>query len=218
MSPAEGYLALARPHQGELEIKRSRFLTYLLPVTAEEEAREGIAAVRAEHPTARHHCTAFVVAARGPERPALARSNDDGEPSGTAGAPMLEALHSFEGTGVLDTLAVVVRYFGGVLLGAGGLTRAYRAAVAETLVTAPLVRRAERELLGAELDYPAAHALDAEATRRGWSVEHEYGAAVDVVLGVPGAEVDEAMARIASLTAGAATPVRLGTRLVDLSI
>ncbi len=216
MSPAEGYLALARPQQGEVEIKRSRFLTYLLPVTTEREARESIAAVRAEHPAARHHCTAFVVAARGPERPALARSNDDGEPSGTAGAPMLEALQSFEGTGVLDTLAVVVRYFGGVLLGAGGLTRAYRAAVADTLVTAPLVRRAERELLGAGLDYPAAHALDAEATRRGWSVEHEYGAAVDVVLGVPGAEVDEAMARIASLTAGAATPVRLGTRLVDL--
>ncbi|OJX94797.1 putative YigZ family protein [Salana multivorans] len=221
MSRPDGFVALARPHEGELEVKRSRFLTFLTPVTTEDEARAAIAAARAAHPMARHHCTAFVLASRGPGHPAVARSNDDGEPSGTAGAPMLEALQSFGATGgdgqhgVGDALAVVVRYFGGVLLGAGGLTRAYRAAVADTLATAPLVRRSELELLGVTLDYPRANTLDAEAARRGWSVEHTYGAAVDVLLGVPPAELAEATARVAALTAGEAEPVRLGTRWVD---
>lgn len=209
----DGYVALARPHEGELEIKRSRFLTFLRPVTSEEEAREAVAAVRSAHPLARHHCTAFLIAERGPGGPGVARSNDDGEPSGTAGAPMLEALRSRE---VADVLAVVVRYFGGVLLGAGGLTRAYRAAVANPLAAAPLVRRTERHLVGVSLDYARANTLDTEAVRRGWSVEHTYGAAVDVVLGLPQADLAEASARLAALTAGDAEPVNLGTRWVDL--
>lgn len=204
------YLAPAEPWRGELEIQRSRFLTYLEPVRSEQEARDGVARVRGEHPQARHHCTAFVI---GPDA-RLRRSNDDGEPSGTAGAPMLEALL---GAGLSDALAVVVRYFGGVLLGTGGLTRAYRSAVADTVATAPLVRRTLRSVLGVELDYAQAHAVTGEAERAGWSCEATYGAGVTLELGVPPREADAARERLAGLTGGVAEVRDLGERWVDLS-
>ncbi|WFP15279.1 IMPACT family protein [Citricoccus muralis] len=126
----------------EIEIKRSRFIGYLFRVEAEEDVREHVSALRKEHHLARHACSAFLL---GPDRRVM-RSNDDGEPAGTAGTPMLEAiaqretvLVSAEGTGAeqlrdaSDVLAVVVRYFGGVKLGAGGLVRAYSDAVSQTL-------------------------------------------------------------------------------------
>ena len=100
----------------ELEIKRSRFLCALARVDSDEAAREFIAERRKLHHEARHHCTAYVL-----DEGRAQRSNDDGEPAGTAGAPMLEVLRRNEITGVV---AVVSRYFGGVLLGAGGLVRA----------------------------------------------------------------------------------------------
>ena len=206
---AGGYLTLAAPAQIELEIKRSRFLAFLDRTASEDAAREFIASVRSLHPRARHHCTAFVV---GP-RQELQRSNDDGEPSGTAGAPMLEALVAAE---LSDVSAVVVRYFGGVLLGAGGLTRAYRAAVADAVAAAALVRREPRELLQVELDYAQAHALSAEAIRRGWSVETAYGEHVTATVALPLAQVDAAEHLISNLTAGSTRGERLGVSWVDL--
>ncbi|HOA88438.1 MAG TPA: YigZ family protein, partial [Propioniciclava tarda] len=114
--------------ESEFEVKRSRFLTTLARVDAEEAAREVIADVRRVHPAARHHCSAFIVEVEGAQH--IERSSDDGEPSGTAGAPMLGVLR---GSGVTQVVAVVTRYFGGVLLGTGGLVRAYSDAVAEAL-------------------------------------------------------------------------------------
>ncbi|MDF2048916.1 YigZ family protein, partial [Arthrobacter sp. Cr_A7] len=105
----------------ELEIKRSRFITVLRRAGTEDDARDLVASLRREFHDARHHCSAFII---GPDRD-VQRSSDDGEPSGTAGIPMLEALAKREtmpGVADLsDVSAVVVRYFGGVLLGAGGL-------------------------------------------------------------------------------------------------
>ena len=103
----------------ELDIKRSRFLCYLERIASEEEAREFIEGVRQLHPSARHHCTAFRYQDADEIR---ARSNDDGEPAGTAGRPMLAVL---SGNNLVNVCAVVVRYFGGIKLGIGGLVRAY---------------------------------------------------------------------------------------------
>lgn len=208
-----GYLTLAGPATGELEIRRSRFLTFLLPVRSEAEARTAVAEVRGSHPQARHHCTAMVIGPGGSAGPRLQRSSDDGEPSGTAGAPMLEVLTT---VGISDVLAVVVRYFGGVLLGAGGLTRAYRAAVADTLATAPLVQRAERELVEVAVDYPVAHQLEIEAHRAGWTVSASYGAQVQLQIAVPADEVAEVTARVAQVSGGSARVRSGGTRWVDL--
>ena len=125
-SPSAGvtsYLTIARDATAEVEVPRSRFLCTLRRVATEDAARALVAALRREHWDARHHCSAFVL---GPDavRPAL--QSDDGEPAGTAGAPMLEVLR---GAGVSDVAAVVTRWFGGTLLGAGGLVRAYGDAV-----------------------------------------------------------------------------------------
>ena len=112
---------------GEYEEKRSRFIGELFPVADEDEAKERIAAVRKKYPDARHHCWAWIL----PD--GAYRWSDDGEPGGTAGAPMLEILR---GADVYGALCVVTRYFGGTLLGSGGLVRAYSRAAALALADA----------------------------------------------------------------------------------
>lgn len=122
-------LVLARSVEHELIERKSRFITRLHPVSSTEEADELIRAAKAEHPDARHHCTALVLSPTEDAGP-VHRSNDDGEPSGTAGMPMLQALLH---TDLTDALAIVIRYFGGVKLGAGGLTRTYGRSVTEAI-------------------------------------------------------------------------------------
>lgn len=119
-------LGLGDTAEAEIVVLRSRFLARAGRVEDEASARALIADVRATHHDARHHCTAFVI---GPDA-ALRRSNDDGEPSGTAGRPMLEVITGRE---VSDVVVVVTRWFGGTLLGTGGLARAYAEATGAAL-------------------------------------------------------------------------------------
>ena len=192
------YETIAAPVDAELEISRSRFLTRLERVETESAAREVIARVRGEHPRARHHCSAFVLGADG----RVQRSNDDGEPSGTAGAPMLDALVS---AGLSDTVAVVTRYFGGVLLGAGGLTRAYRAAVAEAVLGAVRVRRGLRCEVLVTTAYDLAPQIESEARRRGFGIgAAEYSDRVAQRYLVAESEVAALTALAAEVSAGAA--------------
>ena len=113
---------------GEYKEKRSRFVAVLRRVDDEDAARDLVADLRKAHPAARHHCSAFLVDVPGANR--IERSNDDGEPSGTAGIPMLDVLR---GSGLTGVSAVVVRWFGGTKLGTGGLVRAYGAAVSAAI-------------------------------------------------------------------------------------
>lgn len=112
------YRVVCDPGVGEYEEKRSRFIAYVFPVQSEEEAFARIEEIRKKHYDARHHCTAYII---GRNRE-LTRCSDDGEPSGTAGKPILEVLLAKELTNVV---VIVTRYFGGTLLGTGGLVRAY---------------------------------------------------------------------------------------------
>ncbi len=204
------YETIGQPVETELEISRSRFLTRLVRVGDEAEARAEIAAVRAAHPRARHHCSAFVLE---PDQ-RTKRSNDDGEPSGTAGAPMLDALVS---AGLSDVVAVVTRYFGGILLGAGGLTRAYRGAVAEATAQAERVVRAPRREVWVRAGYEVAPQFEAEARRRGYALASaEYDDAVTLRLLVPDTRVPEVAALAAELSAGAAELRCGGLDFVDL--
>lgn len=127
---------LARFHSHSITIKKSEFIALLYRVSSEEEAKEIIKQVRKEHPKARHVCSAMIL---GGETP-VQRSNDDGEPAGTAGLPILEVLRKRE---MENVLAIVVRYFGGILLGAGGLIRAYVESVSECLDLAELTETKE---------------------------------------------------------------------------
>ncbi|MDO5713547.1 MAG: YigZ family protein [Tissierellia bacterium] len=126
------YKTIFQPGIGEIEIKKSKFIGYLKPVTTEEEAEDFITAIRKEHPSARHHCTAFILGEKG----MIQRYDDDKEPSGTAGVPILDVLKKEELTNIC---AVVVRYFGGTLLGTGGLVRAYTKATQLALENANIV-------------------------------------------------------------------------------
>ena len=204
------YETIRRSVDAEIEISRSRFLTRLARVTTEDEARDVIAEVKAEHPRARHHCTAYVI---GPDS-RVQRSNDDGEPSGTAGAPMLDALVS---AGLSDVVAVVTRYFGGVLLGAGGLTRAYRGAVAGAVAQAQRQVREELVPVSVVLGYDLAAPLEAEARRRKYVVgDAEYAEEVTQTYWVRPSESDALVELIQEITAGGAK-VELGlTEFVDL--
>ena len=121
-----GYRILMDEAQGEYEEKKSKFIALVRPISSEQEALDFIAEVKKKRWDARHNCSAFVLG-RNNE---LTRCSDDGEPSGTAGRPMLEVL---TGSGLHDVAVVVTRYFGGVLLGTGGLVRAYTQAVRNAL-------------------------------------------------------------------------------------
>lgn len=112
----------------QIEIERSKFLGYAIPITCEEDAKEEINKIRKEHPKATHHCYAYVLKDK-------QKSNDDGEPSGTAGIPILEIIKQFD---LENVLIVVVRYFGGIKLGAGGLVRAYARSAKEVLLVSKI--------------------------------------------------------------------------------
>ncbi len=122
----------AGAHESEHLVKKSRFIARLLPVQSREEVNEAVAQARRDYPDARHHCWAYLLG-----RPSDARNagmSDDGEPAGTAGKPILNVLqHGHLG----DVLVIVIRYFGGIKLGAGGLVRAYSAATQQVLDAAP---------------------------------------------------------------------------------
>ena len=130
----EQYRMLSKGAQAELVEKKSRFIATIRPVSSEEEAVAFIEEMKKKYYDARHNCSAFVIGSKGE----LTKSSDDGEPSGTAGRPMLEVL---TGSGIRNIAAVVTRYFGGVLLGTGGLVRAYSGAVKMALEQCETITR-----------------------------------------------------------------------------
>ncbi|WP_395625464.1 IMPACT family protein [Daejeonella sp.] len=128
------YKTIAKVSEGVFRDKGSRFIAYLYPIKSDEEIKNIIAELKALHPKARHHCWAIRI---GPDRTVF-RINDDGEPSGTAGRPILNTLLSLDLTNVL---AVVVRYFGGTLLGVPGLINAYKCATLEAINQAIIIEK-----------------------------------------------------------------------------
>ena len=195
----------------ETEVKKSRFLCSLLRVEDEAEAQAFIASVRKQYWDARHNCTAFVIG----DRPRRERSNDDAEPAGTAGAPMLEVLRR---RGLTDTVAVVTRYFGGVLLGAGGLVRAYGGAVSAALDQTVVVERRLVALLAVGTDHQSAGRLENDLRAAGHLVREAVytGSGVRFEIGVPAGEEQSYAAWLASASAGAADLEPIGTERVDV--
>ncbi|MDN5570435.1 MAG: YigZ family protein [Propionibacteriaceae bacterium] len=176
--------------EAELEVKRSRFLARVERVDDEAAARGVIADARERAPQARHHCSAFILDVAGVQP--VERSSDDGEPSGTAGTPMLEVLR---GSGLSNVVAVVTRHFGGVLLGTGGLARAYADAVALALRDTPRVRPVTRTLVRLEVGPEEAGRVQGALLSRGVAVvDAAWGEVVRLVLAVDDAAAAEALA------------------------
>lgn len=143
---AESYRFTWQGGTGEIVEKKSRFIATVAPVKSEEEAQSFIEHIRKQYWDARHSCTAFTIGSRHQ----LTRCSDDGEPAGTAGRPMLDVLL---GENIHDTCAVVTRYFGGTLLGTGGLVRAYSGALREALNHAVILEKQKGVRLEIRSDY-----------------------------------------------------------------
>ncbi|WP_327069129.1 YigZ family protein [Kitasatospora sp. NBC_01250] len=195
----------------EIEVKRSRFICHLARVGDEAAAQEFIAGIRKRYWDARHNCTAFVVGAELRRE----RSSDDGEPAGTAGVPMLEVLRR---RGVTDTVAVVTRYFGGVLLGAGGLVRAYGGVVSAALDEVGLVERRPVALLEVAADHTRAGRLENELRAAGYAVRelHYEAAGVRIEVGVPEPELAGFHAWLAEASGGTATAMPAGCFRIEV--
>lgn len=186
---------LAAPVTAELEIRKSRFIAHALPVADRDAAMDALRHLREAHPSATHVCWALLAGGQ-------SGMSDDGEPSGTAGRPILEVLRHHD----LDSvLAAVVRYYGGVKLGAGGLVRAYTDAIATALAQAQRVERIAQARLAVELGYAD------EARVRRWMEQHDialvesrYGIEVRLDLQMPANDIDAARATLRDLTQGRA--------------
>ncbi len=192
------YLTIRMAGNGEYEEKKSRFLGEAVPVSSEEEASDYVASVRKKYYDARHHCYAWVLG-EGSERK---KSSDDGEPSGTAGQPILKVI---EGSGCTNVLVIVTRYFGGTLLGTGGLVRSYTQAARAALEDAQKVRMCLCRQLAVTVDYSALDRLLYELRREGIEMgETEYGAKVTLDLTVESTRAEQLIRTITALTSGSA--------------
>lgn len=199
---------IAAPVDHELVIKKSRFIAHAAPVGSPEDADVIIADVKRRAWDARHNCSAQVTGDRG-ER---ARSSDDGEPSGTAGVPMLEVLLRRE---ITDVVVIVTRYFGGIKLGAGGLVRAYSSAVSEALDLATIVDR--RILACATVAVNHADAGRYDNILREWVRGHGavladpvYGVRAEFEVWTPPSEIAALSAELATASSGVVQAVITG--------
>ena len=201
MSPSpRRYPILAGPHRAEEEIKRSRFITTIDYAPTVDAARAMIAAVSAEFADASHNCWAYLIGP--PGSTGQVGMSDAGEPHGTAGRPMLTVLqHSDVG----DIVAVVTRYFGGTLLGKGGLVKAYSGGVQLALASAPRTERVARATVAVVIDYSAVTPFQRMAPEFEVDVEQEeYGVDVSYTLRLPLEQLEPFTAALVEMTNGQA--------------
>ncbi|MBQ3558625.1 MAG: YigZ family protein [Agathobacter sp.] len=173
------YCVVYQGGEGEIIEKKSRFIATVRPVESEEEAVAFINEMKKKYWDARHNCSAFVIG----EHQELTRCSDDGEPAQTAGRPMLDVLLK---EGVTNVAVVVTRYFGGVLLGTGGLVRAYQKAVQEGLANSQMIEKRSGFLLYINTDYNGIGKLQYLFAQKEIAImESEYGVDVRMIVLVP---------------------------------
>jgi uncharacterized YigZ family protein len=148
MSDINKYTTITAMATGDFRDRGSKFLAYAYPVVTATDVKEKLQALKKEHPKAVHHCYAYRLGTDGTQY----RANDDGEPSGSAGKPILGQIDSM---GLTNVLVVVVRYFGGTLLGVPGLINAYKTATAQALESAPKAEKWIEDIYEINFDYPA---------------------------------------------------------------
>lgn len=178
----DAYHTVYRGGSGEIVEKKSRFIAEVFPVTSEEEAMQYLEETRKRYWDARHHCWAYVLG----RNPSAERMSDDGEPAGTAGKPILEVIR---GRQITDVLVIVTRYFGGTLLGTGGLVRAYTASAAEGLKHSEIITRFHGFKLRIASDYTSLGKIQYLLAQRDICIlEFVYTDKVELVVLVPDEE------------------------------
>ena len=196
---SETYFVPAAEGESEFTEKRSRFIGHVKRVGSETEARAYIEEIKKRHYDARHNCWCYIIREGG-----VMRYGDDGEPQGTAGQPMLNVLAR---EGVEDAVCVVTRYFGGVLLGAGGLTRAYGKSAKDALTAAGKARMARWTRLRVSVPYPLLERFTRLVDANGGVTENSgYGADVTVTLRLPQERTEAFHAALTELSNGGIAP------------
>mgnify|MGYP000111137810 CR=1 FL=1 len=194
----EQYKTVYEGGEGEIVEKKSRFIATVRPVETEEEALAFIEEMKKKYWDARHNCSAYVLG----ERQELMRCSDDGEPSQTAGKPMLDVLM---GEGLMDVCAVVTRYFGGTLLGTGGLVRAYSGAVKEGLANAQILEKKQGVRMEVITDYNGVGKIQYLAAQEGIdTLDSQYTDKVVFIFLVPGEQEESFKAKLVESTNGRA--------------
>lgn len=211
ISPTVEFTSVSKEFRHEYIVDKSRFITTISPCTTEEEAQAFIGRINKEFWDATHNCTAYAL---GPKQEQQ-RSSDNGEPSGTAGKPMLEVLKK---TGITNVAVVVTRYFGGIKLGAGGLIRAYSHSVAETLGLAPKELHTTRTQLQVTIDYALYGAVERFLQDKKLHYEANFGEHVTVTILVPPTDVEGIQKELQDMSHGAATCTILDSIEVVLPI
>ena len=182
------------PAESEFAEKRSRFIGHIWPVETEEEAQAHIKAMKSQYYDARHNCWCYLIGDN------IVRYSDDGEPQGTAGQPMLKV---FQRENVTNVCCVVTRYFGGILLGAGGLTRAYSRSAKETLSAAGAATMGLWRQVRLHCPYPLLERVKLEIGTWGGLIDDtEYGADVTVTASMPEDGAEQLQDRLTELSAG----------------
>lgn len=188
------YKTVRQAAQDEFIINKSRFIGYASPCETEEEALAFLKSIREKHKDATHNCYAYVIG----QNAGIMRYNDDGEPGGTAGMPMMEVLKA---RGVVNCCVVVTRYFGGILLGAGGLVRAYSHGCAIALNAAQVVKMEMSQRILLDVPYPlwdrVNHALKSLPQL---TEETNFGASVEATLLIRKKDLEEVTAKITAIT------------------
>ena len=206
----EQFLIPAGEGASEYIEKKSRFLGLITPVTTEAEARARLEAVKKQEYDARHNCWAYIL------HSGQKRYSDDGEPQGTAGQPILNVL---EREGVQDVLCVVTRYFGGILLGAGGLCRAYTKAAKDALDAAGIAAVRRWVKLEVGCPYSLLERMKTECLSLDGAVQNvDYGADVLLSLLLPENNAEAFSARVTELSAGACSAQTVGEELMPVRI
>ncbi|MEK4233666.1 YigZ family protein [Anoxybacillus sp. FSL W8-0703] len=192
----EAYYTVKGYGETEIVIEKSRFICYVERATTEEEAVRFIHQIKKKHWDATHNCSAYIIG----EHDHIQKANDDGEPSGTAGVPMLEVLKKKK---LKDTVVVVTRYFGGIKLGAGGLVRAYGKAVTEGLKAAGIVERKLMRIMHTTIDYTWLGKVENELRASTYSIKDiHYAEHVTIDTYVEEKRKDEFRAWMIELTNG----------------
>ncbi|MBU7461410.1 MULTISPECIES: YigZ family protein [Lactiplantibacillus] len=206
------YYTITQDTVFEQTIKKSRFIAHLYRITSEEDAQAKIAAVRAANPKANHNCFAYMLG----DDDHIQRMSDDGEPSGTAGSPILEVLKAND---VHDVLAIVTRYFGGIKLGAGGLIRAYNGTPAAAIEACGKVERVLQMRLAIALDYRNVDALNYYLQQNQLVILNtDYGVQVTQTIAVSAAELAAVQTAITNLLSGQVTFTEQGEQFAEVPV
>jgi uncharacterized YigZ family protein len=206
------YLTVKGTGETEIIIQKSRFLTYVKRAESEQQAQAFIEEIKSKHKSANHNCSAYLIG----EHDSIQKANDDGEPSGTAGFPMLEVLKK---QGLKDTVVVVTRYFGGIKLGGGGLIRAYGRATTEGLRAAQLVERRLHHLMKVSVDYTWLGKVENEVRSSTYPLHRiDYADSVELFLYVPVSMEDKFVEWITEMTNGQAIIERQTQDFIDFDI